>query len=254
MLLTEAELFIKTYKRNLIPVISFPKSGSQTFFKRLKVLFHKGSIYIEPKIFAGSGHSFPIVQKVPFSLSLNHFYYGHALASGYLFNFFKYYKKFNKVLFLIRPLKDCIISYHSHIIKHGFGPLDLRIKNNPTYSANWESLDISEQIDKILNFILPEYIKLIESWHLASSSYSFAIRHVCFEEIASNSTNLFQEIHESFPFLVSEDLSKPIDHVKKNISNNPPSRYEFSSSQKQKIKDCVNISTLDASLKDYLLK
>lgn len=250
---TDIKLFLKTYKRNLVPVISLPKSASQTFFERLKHLYSANSLFIEPKIYAGMGHDFPIERKIKFSLAKTHFYYGHSSASGYLFNFFKFYNKFDHALLLVRPLKSCFQSYINHIEKYKYGPLDNRILDMPLFMDDWHASSYNLKMNYVLNFVLPLYIKLIKSWIAAQKAYKFNLRIISYNEIIEDGENLFDEIEGLYPFLKKSDSMENLALIKKNISTNYHQIKDFNQKQLDLIEAMLKFIDLDSNIKDYLL-
>lgn len=162
---------------------SLPKSGSKSLISDVGHYF-LNCIYLEAKVDRGFGNlcttklSRGLFKGLPFPTIL----YGHFPFCASLE---ETTKSADLVLVGLRPLSQLVFSYKRHINRTGYSPLDLRVGNFPDISLGWKLKTELEQLNFLLDWLIPYSAKFLLSWIWVRKHLHENVEFIFFEDIVN---------------------------------------------------------------------
>lgn len=177
---------------------SLPKSASKSLINDLGGNF-RNCIYLEAKVDRGLGNLSTsklariLFRKLPAPTIL----YGHFPFSFSLENTVT---RSDLVLVGLRPMSQLVFSYKRHIDRTGYSPLDLRVGGHPDISLGWKSKSEVEQLNFLLDWLIPYSARFLLSWIWVKKNLSEDLRFLFYEDIITKAylNSLKEELNLSF--------------------------------------------------------
>lgn len=177
--------FIKPFKKDLILVACFPKSGSSYVSRNLAALigyefcFISGSIKNKPdKTILLTNEQILTYSKLLRCSRKNIVSQAHCLATDRNMGLIKYFDI--KTIILVRNIFDVCVSLRDHILNDQNQKQIIAVVDN-----SYASLSSDRQLDFIVDFFVPWYLKFYVSWYRQSPFF------VSYEDMLSDEKDFF---------------------------------------------------------------
>jgi len=176
----------------LAVLCSFPKSGSQ-HLQELLARHVPGLAVHKPKYAGGWGNNFISAERLLAALDPRgeHLVYGHFPRTQDTENLLCRFDDWRLVL-LLRPLPDVLVSYREHVERKTWGPLDYRIEGFSEAVPGFDRMSVGERNDYLIRFLLPWYLKFLVSW--IGCELRAPIKLVTFEQQTAHPVETLEEI------------------------------------------------------------
>jgi hypothetical protein len=177
---------------------SLPKSASKSLINDFGGNF-RTCIYLEAKVDRGLGNlsTSKLARNLFKRLPVPTILYGHFPFSFSLENTVT---RADLVLVGLRPMSQLVFSYKRHIDKTGYSPLDLRVGGHPDVSLGWKSKSEFEQLNFLLDWLIPYSARFLLSWIWVKNNLSESLRFLFYEDIITKaySNSLKEQFDLSF--------------------------------------------------------